>query len=252
MRVTYQSEPAPGSVNEDLVLGGPAWVAVLDGATAPPGGGSGCGHEVSWLVGRLGAALAAGLATRPGDSLPDLVAAAVRDAMAAHGGTCDLDNPDSPSSTVAVLREREEQVEYFVLCDSPIVLRRADGSLTVIEDDRIARLPGGRPYSRELVRSMRNRPGGFWVAGTRPDAAYQALAGSVPRESVTGALLLTDGVSRLVEWYGWSWARVVATARDQGVGELITWVRAAERERGAPGHAKPHDDATAAWAEWDA
>jgi hypothetical protein len=252
VRVSYETAAAPGygRVNEDLVLGGPTWVAVLDGATAPGGVGSGCVHDVAWLVGRLGSALVRQLATRPDVSLPDIVAGAISGTMAAHADTCDLGDPDSPSSTVAVLRERDGLLDYLVLCDSPIVLRRVDGMLTVIEDDRIDRLPGGRPYSRESVRSLRNRAGGFWVASTVPEAAHEALSGSVESATVSGALLATDGVTRLVEWYGHTWEQVVATAAEAGPGELIAQVRTAERARGTPGYGKAHDDATAAWVSW--
>jgi hypothetical protein len=250
VRISYQTAPAPGRVNEDMVIGGPSWVAVLDGATAPSGVDSGCVHDVAWLVARLGGALARELVAGAEESLPDLVAAAIRATMAAHEATCDLRNPDSPSSTLNVLRRRGDQVDYLVLCDSPIAFRHEDGTLTVVDDDRIGALPGGPPYTRELVRSLRNRSGGFWVASTVPEAAYEALTGTLPLAGAAGALLVTDGVTRLIEWYGWDWNRLTATAAGSGPGELIAAVRRAERERGAPAGAKPHDDATAVWVSW--
>ncbi|MFI6507638.1 protein phosphatase 2C domain-containing protein [Streptosporangium sp. NPDC050855] len=251
MRISYETVAAPGRPhNEDHVIAGPTWVAVLDGATAPAGVDSGCEHDVPWLVAQLGSALTHRLATRPGESLPDLVAAAIRATMAAHADTCDLTDPDSPSSTMAVLRRRDDLVDYLVLCDSPIALRRTDGTLTVVDDDRTGHLPGGRPYSLDLVRRSRNRPGGFWVASTEPEAAYEALSGSVEASTVSGALLLTDGVTRLMEWYGHPWEQLVDTAATDGPGELIRWVRREEQGRGAPSFAKRHDDATAAWISW--
>ncbi|AWS44749.1 hypothetical protein DKM19_28915 [Streptosporangium sp. 'caverna'] len=251
VHITYETAAAPGRPrNEDYVIGGPTWVAVLDGATAPAGVDSGCCHDVPWLVAQLGSALARRIATRPEESLSDIVAGAIRTTMAAHAGTCDLANPDSPSSTVAVLRERGGLVDYLVLCDSPIVLQRTDGTLTLVDDDRTDHLPGGRPYSLELVRASRNRPGGFWVASTAPEAAYEALTGSVGLDTVSGALLATDGVTRLVEWYDHTWEQMVATAAAAGPGELIGLVRKEERERGTPGFAKRHDDATAVWLSW--
>ncbi|MET8050558.1 protein phosphatase 2C domain-containing protein [Streptosporangium sp. NPDC005286] len=251
MRISYETAAAPGRPhNEDYVVTGPRWVAVLDGATAPAGVESGCKHDVPWLVAQLGSALARQLATRSQGSLPDLVSAAIRATMAAHADTCDLTNLDSPSSTVAVLRQQGELVDYLVLCDSPIALQHTDGTLTVIDDDRTDRLPGGRPYSLELVRASRNRPGGFWVAAAVPEAAYEALTGSVEASTVSGALLLTDGVTRLVEWYGHTWEQLVDTAATSGPGKLIRWVRQEERDRGAPSIAKKHDDATAAWLTW--
>jgi len=250
MNVAYRTEPAPGRRNEDFVIAGPSWVVVLDGATARPDVESGCRHDVPWLVERLGTALALHLATRAGEPLTGVVSAAIRDTMLAHGDGCDLGNPDSPSSTVAVLRKRADTVEYLVLCDSPIALRGVDGTVTVVHDDRLDHLPGGRPYSVELVRSTRNRPGGFWVASTCPDAAGEALTGTVPASSVNGVLMVTDGVSRLVDRYGWSWERLVATAAADGPDRLVEQVRKAEIEYGPRGGGKPHDDATAAWIHW--
>ncbi|MEV6865423.1 protein phosphatase 2C domain-containing protein [Streptosporangium subroseum] len=251
MHITYETAAAPGRPhNEDYVIGGPTWIAIFDGATAPTGVDSGCKHDVPWLVSHLAGNLGRGLAAEPAVPLPDILAGAISATMAAHADTCDLGNPDSPSSTVAILRQRDGVVDYLVLCDSPIVLQRADGALALVDDDRTDHLPGGRPYSLELVRASRNRPGGFWVASTVPEAAYEALTGSVGLDTVSGALLATDGVTRLVEWYGHSWEQIVDTAATAGPTELIAQVRQAEQEQGTPAFAKRHDDATAVWLSW--
>jgi hypothetical protein len=248
VHITYETVAAPGRRNEDFVVGGPTWVAVLDGATAPPGVDSGCIHDVPWLVSQLASHLTRGLATRCEAPLSDVLADAIRATMTAHEDTCDLTNPDSPSSTVAILRQRRSLVDYLVLCDSPVILKRADGTLTVIDDDRVDHLPGGRPYSLELVQSLRNRPGGFWVASTRPEAAHEAVTGTVDVSTVSGALLATDGVTRLVDWYEHTWGDLVKTAGEFGPQRLVTQVREAEEMRGPPyPTAKGHDDATAAW-----
>ena len=81
---------------------------------------------------------------------------------------------------MSIVRVRGDVLEYLVLADSPVVVRAPDRALTVISDDRLAHLPGGRPYSLGLVRSLRNKPGGFWVASTDPEAAWRAVTGSVP------------------------------------------------------------------------
>lgn len=251
MHIAYSTAPGTaGRSNEDFVIGGPDWVAVLDGATAPAGVNSGCIHDVPWLVGQLGAALGRGLATRRDVDLADILAGAIRAVMVTHEDTCDLANVDSPSSTVAVVRRRGDALDYLVLCDSPVALVGRDGKIQVIDDDRTDHLPGGRPYSLELVQSLRNQPGGFWVASTKPEAAYEALAGSVEVSSLRSVLLVTDGVTRLIEWYGHTWEQVVETVAKAGPGQLIAQVREAELEHGAPNRAKIHDDATAAWAWW--
>jgi hypothetical protein len=170
-------------------------------------------------------------------------AAAIKDVRAAHASTCDLLNPDSPSATVAVLRRRGEALEYLVLGDSPIVLRRRDGSFTRVADDRASALPGGRPYTAELVRDHRNEPGGFWVASTDPGAAHQAITGTAPMAQIAEAGLFTDGVTRLADWYGHTWQSIFSCLRAQGPAGLIELVRAAEQQQ-APPRGKRHDDAT--------
>jgi hypothetical protein len=109
----------------------------------------------------------------------------------------------------------------------------------------------------ELVAAQRRHPtnpagtgspGGYWVAGAKP-AAYEAVAGSLPRSLITRAALLSDGVSCLVERYGagdWSW--LLTVLQDEGPGRLIA--RARELEGSDPAGArwpryKASDDATA-------
>ncbi|WP_327085704.1 protein phosphatase 2C domain-containing protein [Nonomuraea sp. NBC_01738] len=237
--------PAPGTVNQDLVRTGETWALVLDGATPAPGVPSGCEHDVPWLVATLARHLSRRL---PSDlPLPLVLHMAITATMRAHQPTCDLTNPNSPSATAALLRLRDDRLDYLVLCDSPICLTHPDGTMTVIADNRAEHLPGGRPYSQRLVERSRNRPGGFWVAGTCPEAAFHALTGSVPAASVSSAALLTDGVTRLVEWYGHTWTSLIGALQDGGPDALLARVRALETAHGAPGRAKPHDDATVAY-----
>ena len=243
MQITSATEAAPGRVNEDTALCGPDWAVVLDGATAPAGVDSGCVHPVTWLVRQLGAALARQLIAG-GKSLPGVLADAIGEVVLAHARTCDLGNPDSPSSTVSIVRVQGGALEYLVLADSPVVVRGPDRTLTVFSDDRLAHLPGGRPYSLGLVRSLRNKPGGFWVASTEPEAAWRAVTGTVPFAAGTGVGVFTDGVSRLVEFYGYDWEQVFTMLETSGPAALIALVRSLERDQPV-GSGKRHDDATA-------
>jgi len=88
--------------NEDYAAAGPDWAVVLDGATHFGGVDTGCIHDVPWLVGHLAAALAEQLILGAAN-LPEILFSAIEITCSAHAGTCDLANPDSPSSTVAMV-----------------------------------------------------------------------------------------------------------------------------------------------------
>jgi Protein phosphatase 2C len=241
MQVTYATDAGSDRPNEDYAITGPDWAVLLDGATAPRGIGSGCIHDVPWLVRHLAAGIAAGLMFT-GSPLPEILAEAIRQTCKAHEGTCDLSNPDSPSSTAAIIRLRGNMLDYLVLGDTDLVLHQGQ-EIRVLHDARTERLPGGRPYSFQLVREHRNQPGGFWVASTKPEAAYEALSGSAG--DVREAALFTDGVVRLADWYGWQWDRVLTVLRHEGgPAGLIRRLRDTERAQGVP-FGKKHDDATA-------
>ena len=246
MQITHATASAPGLDNEDYACSGTDWAVVLDGATAPAGVDSGCVHSVVWLVRHLAAGLASRLVLADGLSLADILADAIKNTASAHAETCDLADPDSPSSTVSIIRVSGDALEYLTLGDSPIVVWHRDQTFTPIADDRTSHLPGGRPYTIELIRAHRNQTGGFWVASTNPDAAYQAVTGSVPLAEVSEAGLFTDGITRLLDWYGYTWPVIFSALRSEGPASLISLVRAAEHEQPHP-YAKQHDDATAVY-----
>jgi hypothetical protein len=97
MHVTYATRAGDGQGNEDYAMAGLDWAVVLDGATAKAGIDTGCIHNVRWLVRQFAAAIST--RTPATDALlADLLADAITDVRLAHGGTCDLQNPDSPST----------------------------------------------------------------------------------------------------------------------------------------------------------
>lgn len=244
MQIAHTSEGAPGATNEDYVTCGNSWAIILDGATARPDMNSGCIHDVPWLVHQLAAALAKRMVTETNSALDDILAASIQEVGEAHSGTCDLANPDSPSSTVSIVRISEATIQYLTLGDSPIVLWDPEQRSRPILDARTDNLPGGRPYATELLWSLRNQPDGYWVANTKPDAAYHAITDTVKFHPETEIGLFTDGATRLVEFYGYSWDSFFDLLRKHGPTNLIKTVRTAERDHKPP-YGKKHDDATA-------
>jgi hypothetical protein len=261
----------PGSVskpNEDFVAASPSVAIVLDGLSAPPALGTGCLHGTAWFVTHLGTQLMSAATTGRDEPLQDLVASTITRVADSHAHTCDLEHPGTPSSSLVILREHAGRVEYLLLFDSVIVVDGSPG-LTVVTDRRVDAFaqeehlatrehPIGSPAHQDRVQELvaaqrrhRNQPGGYWVAGAKPAAAYQAVTGSWPHDQVNRAALLTDGVSCLVELYAVvDWMELLTGLQQHGPAHVISRVR--EAEDADPAGArwpryKRGDDATAAF-----
>lgn len=266
MIVTTCTEPGGASPNEDWVGTVPSAVVVLDGVTAPAGTGTGCQHGTAWYSAQLGLRLLAHLATTD-LPLTDILAAAISETAAAHGSTCDLSHPGTPSAAVAILRASAGTVEYLALADIAILLDDGD-QVVVVTDDRVdqvaddareetRRHPVGSAAHAAAVaqlsrvqRESRNRPGGYWVAAADPAAVDHAVCGSLL--GVRRAALLTDGATRAVEWGVTTWRGLLDLLHTDGPGAVISWTRELERDDPTgdlwPRY-KESDDATAAYAE---
>lgn len=239
----YTETSPTHEVNEDFVLAAQDFVIVLDGATPVAGLETGCIHDVPWLVRQLGLRLVEGITAPGDDALASILERAIQQVCDAHADTCDLDDPNSPSSTVALLRVRDGRADYLTLADSSVVLRMADGGIRQITDDRLDHLDD---YSVAAVGAARNTREGFWVASTVPEAAHHAVTGSVDlgAHPVRSAAVLTDGAATLVERNGWTWDRLFDVL-DLGPEELVRRTRDADEVATSGFRGKRHDDATA-------
>lgn len=244
------SEARPGA-DEDAagVLGEVA--VLLDGAGIPPRFRAGCHHSVAWFSHTLAAHLLA-RATDPALSLHEALAAAISEVRALHEHECDLE-AGSPSATVVAVRRTGEQLEHLVLCDSSLLLHGRDGTVRRLTDDRVDHLviPAGGARSAQAVEALRNAPGGFWLARHEPEAADEALTGSVPVADLAAVHLVSDGVTRAIDLLGLHTALTLSDALLAAPDEVIAQLRAAERA--LPEGARPrkiHDDATALTLRW--
>ncbi len=207
MRVTLATEPgSPDRPNEDFVAAAPGTAVLLDGGTTYPiGADTGCVHGVAWYARTLGTTLLAEIVAEPRSPLEAALAEAIGQVRDRHQHTCDLTNALTPAATVVAVRASGDSIEYLVLSDSALVIDRDDGHPAVI--------------------TLKTRP----AASTDPRVAGSARIGHVSPGGLRGLALLSDGVTRIVERYGvLTWAQAIAIARDDGPGELIRQVRAAE------------------------
>jgi hypothetical protein len=253
----------PGAVdhpNEDHAAASGDTAVVVDGLTARTG--TGCVHGVAWFAEQLAHGV-----LRAGHPEPrEALRAAITDTAALHAGTCDLQAPATPCAAVGIVRVRNGRLRYLVLGDVSVVLAGSGGERVICdrrvdaaaraERESAARLPPGSAERVAALREMkrveiaaRNRPGGYWVAGSDPAVVAHALAGDVPVAGVDRAALLSDGAARAVDPFGLTgWAGLLDLLAGPGPDELIARVRAAEL---ADAHAerwprtKVSDDATA-------
>lgn len=259
----------PGQPNQDFVGAVPGAAVLLDGAGIP-GTESICRHGVAWYTHRLGGALLGRLSREDGQDLTTILGDAIGQLASEHRHTCDITNPSSPQATVAIFRLDGDRADFLVLADSFLVLDQADDDLQVITDERevaVRRLCSAvldgvaentPEYDRareafiEAVRTRRNQPGGYWIAKDDPGAAAQARTGSFPVRELSGAALLSNGASRIVDPYGLAeWPAVLNRLHTSGPAEVIRRVRDAEangsrRRRPAT---KVSDDATVAYCD---
>jgi len=130
-----------------------------------------------------------------------------------------------------------------LLADSSVAFRMTDGSIVPVTDDRLDHLDD---YSVAGVGEARNTTEGFWVASTKPEAAWQAVTGSLDLGSrpVHSVAVLTDGAATLVERHGRTWAELFGIL---GLGPevLVRRTRDADEAATVEFRGKRHDDATA-------
>ncbi|MFB7763578.1 hypothetical protein [Streptomyces xiamenensis] len=266
MEVSAASVPGSSTVeNQDGFYSTRTMAIVLDGLSVPAGLPMGCRHSTPWLVHQIGTGLIS-RAEGAEVSLATALAATIEAVNDLHGESCDLSRGTVPASTAVILRQRGEHLDYLVLSDSVLLLDIGD-ELKVVTDNRVEDVAresmksalsspiGTREHAEkvsELVRvqqGLRNVEAGYWVASTAPEAASQAITGTVSLSRVKRAALLTDGATRLVDTFSHlTWSQLFQVLEDSGPSALISKTR--EQEDADPEGVrwprfKKSDDATA-------
>ncbi|WP_295126924.1 hypothetical protein [uncultured Leifsonia sp.] len=254
MRVETAMLPEARS-SQDRIFVTPSAVIMLDGATAfvpAP-------VTPDQYVDTLGGHLVESLTTQPAIELT----AALADGIAQTARELELEAGRSPSSTVAIVRQRDQSVDFLVLGDTQLVTPTA-----IVLDDRIAevatiervryreRLASGggfdqrhRQYLRELQAKQaeyRNRDGGYWIAEADPRAATRAAVGAFAINSGHWAVLATDGVYRPMVRLGLDYWESVSAHNSETLTQLLAYLDGWEADVDPDGvhlpRAKRHDD----------
>lgn len=143
LRFEAVQHPQPPT-SQDRVFVLPQAVVVLDGASAPDP----TQRDGGWHAAVLGAEITGRLADDATGRLVEVLAASIATIVEEHA----LTPGSSPSSTVAVVRWDDEQVEALVLGDSPVVALTRHGTVEV-RDDRLSRVAvAERAAYRETLR----------------------------------------------------------------------------------------------------
>jgi hypothetical protein len=94
-----------------------------------------------------------------------------------------------------------------------------------------------------LEDDHRNKKGGFWVAQTNPDAAYQAISGMT--RQATSAILMSDGVANEIRLGHLGSFEKASERASQEPESVMQELRSLLVNRGAP-----IDDMTMVVAQW--
>lgn len=247
--------------NADRVFVTDHAVIVLDGASAF--------EPVDVDPGTYAESLGQAIADRL-DEAPE-IATSVAQAIRSTAATLHLDAAASPSSTVAILRAREDRANLYVLGDSPIYFGTASTS-GQLSDPRLADLPliererykdalraggGFNPEHRETLAALqraqrrhRNVRGGYWIAETNPEAAQEGFTVTLRADALEWAVLATDGAADLISHHQQPRWPEIAHYNDAALSDLLHRLHRWEDDHDPHGQLLPrskrHDDKTVA------
>lgn len=220
------SEKGTSPVNEDIAGRADNCIWVIDGAT-----GVGDNHvdEISdarWYVSWWDKYLSEN--SNIDTSLNDIIRKGiykVRNEYLSISKLRDIDKISSPSASIAVVRERNSELEFFVLGDCNIYI---DANLPLAIKDHRVDLHDNKVYKLmrknmlfnlqevrrdeesfisvydllRVNRSLKNTDDGYWILGFDENAVEQSINGRMKLSSGVKFLLASDGFTCSIEKYG--------------------------------------------------
>ena len=264
------------AVMEDRMGWGEQFLFVIDGASGLTGTHiTGHGSDAAWLAEGLRRQLVR-LLPQMGLSLPQILSQAAGELKADYDRLWGRSAPpDYPTAGVAVLRLREDRLEYLGLGDCSAAVERADGTVDALEETRLPALDGEAlremarlcretgctmPEARDalndiLIRNRRlsNTPEGYWIFDPSGVGVPHARQQSWPAGQVRAVSLLSDGFAQLIEPFGLApdLPGLHRMMRESGLADLARELFS--RQQADPGclanpRFKLRDDTAALWA----
>jgi hypothetical protein len=118
-----------------------------------------------------------------------------------------------PMFTIAVIRHLPEQLpEYYILCDSEILLHQSDGKVKNLTDPGFERIVSQhkrakyknsqdyRSHTKTII-ARNNSATGYWVGSPDGKGIDHGLTGTVDSGGIETIILTTDGLTRLIHEY---------------------------------------------------
>jgi hypothetical protein len=268
---------AAGDVCEDLAGCSASGAWVLDGASGVVRAGiTDAPSDGRWYVEHVSEYINENLNDeRP---LPEVIRSAVRDVREHFeslpgGETAEV--IERPLAAAAVIRVRDQYVEYCLSADCNLAVLRSSGAVEVFYGDgprdidaavleeiqRLKREEGlSHSDARDVVRGMivdgrrqLNQPDGYWALSFDERAIDHARASTLNVDTIDALCLFSDGFERLLELFeAIEYRTLFAKALTNGPDALVKMLRRAEQEdpkcRRYP-RVKPSDDASVAFVD---
>lgn len=239
-RLDLFTHPGSGTCSEDAVGGGWNYLYVIDGATGldnrPPCMDPLC-TDAAWFARETAAWLEHYLPRSPAG-----LAKILTQGMAHIRSQWKGSEEQMPSAGIAVLRLLRGQLELFALGDCSCSIQKTDGSFVSSEETALRRLDAlalaeltdharrsGQPPSACLPliqetlrrhRSLRNRPGGYWVLDPSGEGIPHARQQTLPISDCRSLFLCSDGFEQLSGFTGMTLADLHKQTAIQGASAL--------------------------------
>lgn len=130
---------------------------------------------------------------------------------------------DRPSAVVTVIRERAGNLEYYSLGDSVLIIRKKDGEVLHILDDRLVKIDNGyfekmKKIAAETGKTIReaffdvfpyilknrkkmNTPEGYCALSYKTSGLDTAKTGQIPLDEIEDVLLFSDGFAEIYDLF---------------------------------------------------
>ncbi|MGL4991625.1 MAG: protein phosphatase 2C domain-containing protein [Sarcina sp.] len=156
-----------------------------------------------------------------------------------------------PSATVVIFRRNKDVIEYFLLGDSTLLIKRKDGEIVRVKDITLERLDGkvigimdrerkkrklsfleAKKFVKPMLvehRLLKNEEKGYWVLEFEKEAISHGIYGEIESCEVDSLILLSDGYAAIYDNYKiFSKEELFSAVEEEGIEEVYKKIREVE------------------------